>query len=125
MEKRKSKQKIIIIGISVLLFQIGIILNCTYRPYIYGNKISDFYFADTFGNLLAVPAALFFVSGIRKNTTKINRSIPAVIIAFILFELMGLIGLHGTFDVLDVIATVISGIITYLILYYIFHVKEL
>ncbi|GHS92227.1 hypothetical protein FACS1894203_4400 [Bacteroidia bacterium] len=125
MIEKKSKQKIILIGISILLFQIGIILNGTYRNYIYENKMPDFHFADTFGNLLAVPAALFFISGIRKNTTKINCSIPAVVIAFILFELMGLIGLHGTFDVFDIAATIISGIITYLILYYIFHMKEL
>jgi hypothetical protein len=83
------KYKWIFIGMSFAL--VGMVLTQTYRPYVYENTINDFHFADTIGNLFAVPSALFFLSGIRKNATKINCSIPTIVIAFILFEVMGLV----------------------------------
>jgi len=115
-----KKSKCIILGLSIAL--LGIILTYTYRPYIYENKIYDFHFADVIGNLVAVPAALFFLSGIQKSKTKIVYSIPTVVLTFILYEF---IGISETFDVLDIYVTIINGIVLFLILYYVFQIKEL
>lgn len=113
------------IAVSLILFFLSIILSHTYRPYIYKNHFFDFHFADTIGNIFAVPTALFFLCGINKSKTKINSSIPIIIVAFILYEFLALLKLHGVFDIFDIIATVISGTITYVILIFIFNIKEL
>lgn len=120
-----EKQKKINITIGLLIVVVAIILSHTYRIYIYENYIFDFHIADTIGNLLGLPAALFFLSGIRKGVTEIKKSIPIIVFALVLFEFMGLIGLHGIFDICDIIAAIISGLITYLVLFYFFHITEL
>lgn len=125
MKEKRYHPKTGAIIISIVLFSIGIVLNFAYRPYIQANHINDFHFSDTFGNLLAVPAAFLFLSGIQRKKTKINRSIPLVVLAYVLFELMGLIGLHGTFDVWDIAASIVSGIVTYFISRFVFGIREL
>jgi hypothetical protein len=113
------------IFIASFFFIMGIILSHTYRPYIYENHLFDFHLADTIGNWVAVPASLFFLSGVQKKTFKIHRTIPIIVVTYILYEFAGIAGLHGTFDIFDILATIISGIITYVSLYYIFGIKEL
>jgi glycopeptide antibiotics resistance protein len=112
----------VIIGLSIAA--LALFLSKTYRPYIYSHAINDFYLADTMGNIFAIPFALFFSSGICKKRIKIAWSIPVVVLVYILFEFMSLIGLHGIFDVHDIIATIISGIITYILLHCL-SIKEL
>jgi len=120
-----AKRKIVCVIIGLSLAILAIFLSKTYRPYILHHRIYDYHFADTIGNIFAVPSALFFISGLLRKKTKIYYSIPAVIVGFIIYELMSLVGLNGTFDIFDVIATIFSGTITYLTLYYVFNVREL
>jgi ABC-type tungstate transport system substrate-binding protein len=120
MDKKKQRA----VYIAVILVVISVTLSIVYRKYIYQNHIYDYHLADTIGNIFAVPAALFFLSGINSKETKIIYSIPAVVLGFIVFELMSLTGLHGTFDIFDIIATIISGLITYVILNFL-SIKQL
>lgn len=123
--KSRKVPKLTSIVIGVIFACAGIILSYTYRPYIYDNQIFDCHFADVIGNIVAVPAALFFLSGLKTRTIKISQSLPPILLAFILFEILGLLGIHGTFDAFDIIATLISGGMTYLILYHLFNIREL
>lgn len=101
--------------LSIIFFILGLILSHTYRPYIYSNKIFDFHIADTIGNLVAVPAATCLGLAIYPKL-KLIQIVCLSVFSFIVYEMMGLIHLHGTFDIYDIIATLISGLITFIIL---------
>lgn len=111
-----KKSTCVIWGISLAIA--GVILSISYRPYIYNNQFFDYHIADTIGNIFAVPAALFFLNGINRKATKISHTLPLVVCAFIIYEFLGLLKIHGTFDIFDIFATMISGVITYLIVVY-------
>ena len=98
--------------ISIILVLICAILNLTYRPFIYANHINDLYFADTFTNLLGVPASTYLCLALMsKLTHKAIVYVSGVCLGLILYECIGL-----TFDYKDILATLLSGTITTIIL---------
>lgn len=98
--------------ISIILVLICVILNLTYRPFIYANHINDLYFADTFTNLLGVPASTYLCLALMsKLTHKAIVYVSDVCLGLILYECIGL-----TFDYKDILATLLSGTITTIIL---------
>ena len=98
--------------ISIILVLICVILNLTYRPFIYTNHINDLYFADTFTNLLGVPASTYLCLALMsKLTHKAIVYVSGVCLGLILYECIGL-----TFDYKDILATLLSGTITTIIL---------
>lgn len=110
--QNKNRKKYIFIGI--LLALIGIILNYTYRIYVYKNNIYDFHFADTIGSILCVPSSSFFFYGIYRKY-KFKELIFKSTIAFIIYEFFTIAPVHGTFDYFDLIAILIGASITYFI----------
>lgn len=99
--------------ISILLAAIPLVLIKTYRPYIYSHKIEDFHLADTIPNIFAVPACLFLGYAIKANPSKnIGKDIFEIIIGVVIYELF----FSLTLDIYDMIASVISGILLYLLL---------
>lgn len=118
-----NKKRCVFIGLVFVL--LSSVVNFTYRPYIYANQINDLHLADSFSNLFAVPAALFFISGIRSRVESIDKLVPATVLAFILYEFIGLVGLHGRFDIYDIVATIISGAVTWFVLRNVVKVQSL
>jgi hypothetical protein len=103
------------IYIASFFILLGIVLSHTYRLYIYENQIFDFHIADTIGNLVAVPTATCLGLAIYPKL-KLIQIVCLSVFSYILYEMMGLIHLLGTFDIYDIIATLISGLITFIIL---------
>ncbi len=98
--------------VSLILVLICVILNLSYRPFIYANHINDLYFADTFTNLLGVPASTCLCLALMsKLTHKAIVYVSGVCLGLILYECIGL-----TFDYKDILATLLSGIITTILL---------
>ena len=98
--------------VSLILVLICVILNLSYRPFIYANHINDLYFADTFTNLLGVPASTCLCLALTsKLTNKEIVYVSGVCLGLILYECIGL-----TFDYKDILATLLSGTITTIIL---------
>lgn len=102
--------------VSVILFVSGGILSHTYRAYIYNNNIFDFHLADTIGNLVAVPSAACLCIALSKKEIKLQNLVLQIALAFCIYECFGLVKLHGVFDWYDIIATIISGVVTYIVL---------
>ena len=98
--------------VSLILVLICVILNLSYRPFIYANHINDLYFADTFTNILGVPASTCLCLALMsKLTHKAIVYVSGVSLGLILYECIGL-----TFDYKDILATLLSGIITTILL---------
>ena len=98
--------------VSLILVLICVILNLSYRPFIYANHINDLYFADTFTNLLGVPASTYLCLALMsKLTHKAIVYVSGVCLGLILYECIGL-----TFDYKDILATLLSGIVTTILL---------
>lgn len=92
-----------------------------YRPYIYTNKIYDFHIADTLGNSLGTAATIFFFVGLLSNdTTKGNYLVKLVTFSVVLFELAHPL-LGKPIDIWDVLATVITGLVSYLLYNFLFR----
>lgn len=107
----KNRRKLsLVAGIFLTVF--GIILNYTYRQYIYQNHYYDFHIADTIGSILCVPASSLFFYGINDKYTFKFLLIGSFVV-FILYEFATLSPYHGTFDYYDLIAICISTGLTY------------
>ena len=86
-----------------------------YRPYIYGNKIYDFHIADTLGNSFGtLPTLFFLVAILSKDTAKGNYRIKIGTVSVVVFELASPL-LGKPIDIWDIVATIITGLISYLI----------
>ena len=86
-----------------------------YRPYIYANKIDDYFLADTIGNSFGTVTAIFMILTLSGNGTNKDWSIViTIIVGLIIYELLNLTG-KTTIDVNDMVATVIFGTISALI----------
>ena len=110
-------KKIYRVLVGLLFLFILFVLNHTYRPYIYMHGINDFHVADTLGSLLAVPALLFILSGIRRENVKTIEMIPVAVLALVIMESSDRFSLFNkTYDLNDTIASIISGLITYVVL---------
>ncbi len=88
-----------------------------YRPYIYRNNINDFGFADTIGNTFGTIATIFFILFlvVKPNFRKETFFIFFIIIFHIAYEISQKILPNNNFDWKDIIATIIAGIISYVI----------
>jgi len=110
------KKITLIIGIAA--FSITELGRSFYRPYIYANKIDDYFIADTIGNSSGTITAIFMVLTFSGKGTNKDWSIVIIIIAGLLFyELLNLTG-KTSVDINDMIATVIFGIISIFIYYF-------
>ena len=110
------------IGISALLIY-EFIGRPIYRPYIYNNQINDFHIADTLGNTFGTLPTLFFLTAILSNdTTKGNYLIKLGTFSVVVYELI-----HPLFgkpvDIWDIFATILAGLVSYLIYNGIFKAK--
>ena len=86
-----------------------------YRPYIYANKIDDYFVADTIGNSFGTLTAVFMILTLSGKGTNKDWNIVFIIIAGLLvYELLNLTG-KTSVDINDMIATIIFGIISVLI----------
>ena len=86
-----------------------------YRPYIYENNINDFHIADTLGNTFGTLPTLFFLVAVFSNeTTKGKSLIKLETISVVVFELAHPL-LGKPIDLWDILATILTGLISYLI----------
>ena len=109
-------ERIKMFSVCMSLLIICMVIQKTYRPYIYANGLYDFHVADSFTNFFAVPVyILFFLSINGSSKYSINAIVIADVIGLILYEFIGL-----TFDYYDMLAAVISGIITTIVMRKIF-----
>lgn len=112
------------IGISALLIY-EFVGRPIYRPYIYKNKINDLHIADTLGNTFGTLPTIFFLIAILSNdTTKGNYLIKLGTFSIVVFELAHPL-LGKAIDIWDIIATIITGLISYLIYNSIFKNRQL
>lgn len=110
------------IGISALLFY-EFVGRPIYRPYIYNNNINDFHVADTLGNTFGTFPTIFFLVAILSNdTTKGNYLIKLGTFSVVVFELAHPL-LGKPIDIWDIIATILAGLVSYLIYNRIFKEK--
>jgi uncharacterized membrane protein len=102
------------IGISALLIY-EFVGRPIYRPYIYKNKINDFHIADTLGNTFGTLPTIFFLIAILSNdTTKGNYLIKLGTFSVVAFELAHPL-LGKPIDIWDIIATILTGLVSYLV----------
>lgn len=106
-----KKQRMLLIAVSLCIGIVALIINSTYRPYIYSNHINDWHLADSFPNFLAVPACQFMMLGLSKNIKlQLHTQFITICSGLIFYEFIGL-----TFDYFDMAATIISGFIFFTI----------
>jgi hypothetical protein len=112
------------IGISALLIY-EFIGRPIYRPYIYANNINDFHIADTLGNTFGTMPTLFFLIALLSNDTiKGNYFIKLGTFSVVMFELAHPL-LGKPIDIWDIVATIITGLISYLLYNSIFRNHDL
>ena len=109
-----KKKNVKYINVAVILVTIALLLTWFYRPFIYGNDIFDFHFADTIGSLFCVPAATFLFRGLSSRYSY-NEFILISAFAFFVYELLSLFDFFfwGTFDVYDLIAIIIGSLVAF------------
>lgn len=100
--------------LSLFLGAVALVISYTYRPYIYSYHIYDFHLADSFSDLFAVPALVFFRIAIDKDFGKytIGFNVIGVCIFLVLYEFL----ISAITDGYDVIAVIVSGVFTWLVL---------
>lgn len=110
--------KKITLFIGIAAFSITELGRSFYRPYIYANKIDDYFIADTIGNSFGTVTAIFMVLTLSgKGTNKDWRLVSIIIVGLLVYELLNLTG-RTSIDINDIIATVIFGIISVLIYFF-------
>jgi len=109
--KEQTNKRRILFGVLLNIWvALGLLLNFTYRPYIYSQHLNDFHIADTIGNIFAVPAAILFYYVINKTVK--HTKLCVVILTWIIWLLYELI-LSATFDWRDIIANTIMCLLSY------------
>lgn len=89
-----------------------------YRPYIYANNIDDYFIADTIGNSFGTITAIFMVlTLLGKGTNKDWNIVFLIIAGLIFYEFLNLTG-KTAIDINDIISTVVFGIISILIYFF-------
>lgn len=112
-----TQHKIIFFAVSLFFVLLAGILSYTYRPYVYSHHIFDFHLADCVPNLCAVPACVFlYLALVKRIDHRPHYYILCACFGFIIYEIL----FSLSFDQFDVLATLISSIITYFIVWYIF-----
>jgi hypothetical protein len=107
--------KKITLFIGIAAFSITELGRSFYRPYIYANKIDDYFIADTIGNSFGTITAIFMILTLSGKGTNKDWKIVFIIIAGLLFyELLNLTG-KTSVDINDMIATIVFGLISFLL----------
>ena len=116
-DKLTSLKKITLL-IAIVAFSITELGRSFYRPYIYANKIDDYFLADTIGNSFGTVTAIFMILTLSGKGTSKDWNIVFIIIAgLIIYEFLNLTG-KTAIDVNDIIATVVFGTISVLIYFF-------
>ena len=115
----KGKRRMCFFLFFLLIVMNVLLLKC-YRTYIYENSIFDYHFADTFVNIIYVPACIFLCYCIKSSKYRLESIVLGVTGWLIAYELACLFEplKLGVFDIYDIIATIGSGVVTYLLLKY-------
>ena len=101
--------------ISVFAFTLTEIGRSFYRPFIYANKVNDFFIADTIGNSLGTITAIFFLLTIvGKENSKDFYLIFTVTVGLILYEGSNIL-FNYQVDINDIISTILFGFVSALI----------
>lgn len=104
-----NKRTLLIAILSYAITELG---RSFYRPYIYENKIVDYFIADTIGNSFGTMTAIFMILTLSGKGTNKDWMIVVIIIAGLLvYELFNLTG-KTAIDINDMIATVVFGTIS-------------
>ena len=111
--EQSIKRRLMYLLFAVFCFGFGLLLNFTYRPYVYRNHINDLHLTDVIGNIVAVPAAAFFFYAMNK-TIRYNK-FAILVIDFLLWCLYE-VAFSTTFDWWDILASLIMCFVTYPIL---------
>lgn len=107
------KKRTLIIGITS--YAITELARSFYRPYIYSNRIDDFFIANTIGNSFGTMAAIFMILTLSgSGTGKDWKRVFIIIAGLLVYELLNLTG-KTAIDINDMIATVIFGAISILL----------
>ena len=109
-KEQKNKRRILFGVLLIIWVGLGLLLNFTYRPYIYSHHLNDFHIADTLGNIFAVPAAILFYYVINKTVK--HTKLFVVILTWIIWLLYELV-LSATFDWRDIVANTIMCLLSY------------
>ena len=109
-----AKARVYSFWFALFLGVVSLVISYTYRPYIYSHHIYDLHLADSFSDLFAVPASLFWGIATNKDFGKytIGFHIMIICIFLILYEFL----ISAITDVYDMIAVIVSGVFTWLIL---------
>ena len=109
-----AKARVYSFWFALFLGVVSLVISYTYRPYIYSHHIYDLHLADSFSDLFAVPATLFWGIATNKDFGKytIGFHIMIICIFLILYEFL----ISAITDVYDMIAVIVSGVFTWLIL---------
>ena len=88
-----------------------------YRPYIYSHDIFDYWIADTIGNFTGTMAIIFFEMALINPKHKLVRWLTAFItLGLIGYEFFQLLSPKSIFDWRDIVATLIGGLISWIML---------
>ena len=118
-----DEKRIIFFIIFIFMFILTEIGRKIYRPYIYSNKISDFWIADTIGNFTGTIAIIFFeLAGINPEYKNGKIFIYIIVVGLIVYELLQYFSPRSICDWRDMIATLVAGIISFII-YKLINVK--
>lgn len=118
--KTIDSKRIVYFVIAVLFFFLTEIGRNIYRPYIYSNNIDDYGIADSIGNSLGIIVQIFFTLAILNSPRKkVFRVIGFIVIGYILYEILQPYLPRGVFDWKDIYGTLIGGIISLFILFFI------
>jgi hypothetical protein len=112
--------RIIYFLIAVSFFFLTEIGRNIYRPYIYSNDIDDYGIADSIGNSGGIIVQIFFMLAILNSPRKkVFRVIGFIVIGYILYEILQPYLPRGVFDWKDIYGTIIGGVISLFILFFI------
>ena len=111
-----DEKRIVTFFIFIFMFIFTEIGRKIYRPYIYSNDIFDYWIADTIGNFTGTIAIVFFNLTISNPEYRIGKYFSFLIaIGLIVYELLQYFSPRSIFDWRDIIATLIAGLISFLI----------
>jgi hypothetical protein len=118
--KTIDSKRIIYLLLAVLFFFLTEIGRNIYRPYIYTNNIDDYGIADSIGNSGGIIVQIFFTLAILNSPKKkVFRVIGFIVIGYILYEVLQPYLPRGVFDWKDIYGTIIGGLISIFILFFI------
>jgi hypothetical protein len=118
-----DEKRIFFFIIFIFMFILTEIGRKIYRPYIYSNKIFDYWIADTIGNFTGTIAIIFFdLAGINPEYKNGKIFIYIIVVGLIVYELLQYFSPKSICDWRDMIATLVAGIISFII-YKLINVK--